>query len=784
MRVLVAQCVDLAGRAGKLIREVSDTVADGSDLGLVNKGQEPGSFDPQTLADRRAQMCIVENLRAVYGAAIKIVGEEGDLGLGEETGTDGVVAISEPDGGLLDDVWPQDRDVQLPLSELCIWVDPLDATKEFTEGRYEYVSTLVGISQLGRPVAGVISEPYLCSADNLPLGRILWGCCVSPADGVPCIGVHVYGQPEWARPPRPEGRGRVLVSRSRSAGVVADAVARLSEPGTSGALDAGRALITDSLAAGGAGHKVARVVDGAADLWIFPRPGTSRWDTCAAEAMLEGLGGALRDQAGQRIHYDPDGEMGNTAGVIAGADRQIVEDAARVCSTLDAAKDAYGEPLSRAFLESSLNLDKGSLIGFAADPSSVVRGKHSSVLRLNLCSKAGPSSVASEARVPSSVMLKRVVPKDLEERSARKWLRDAASYRAEINFFKSYASSLAERGVRVPQVYHVVSEGVDKLGASVNVGADEESLAQAVMDCRFLVLAEDFHPDGFRQELELAGPDLRAALVLAAQMHGATFEDDELLSRASVDMFAEGTYWDPDKRDPTELDGLPGAWESLAASLSAESPELFARAPIRSLGQRLRAASAFVSEALRGNSEGRPFKHRCLVHGDFKTANIFLERATGAAVPIDFQWTGVNYGAQDVAYLLLGSSALSELSEGSKIEELLRLYWQAFCKTLASRGSESALPADYTYEGFCRQVKLACLDYSRIVFAYQLKGRNAAWIRSGAGLLGRCTHNRSLPILFGLVNFLDCLISELESKGDLSGAASSMPGFGSVLCAA
>lgn len=27
-------------------------------------------------------------------------------------------------------------------------------------GRYEYVSTLIGISQNGHPVAGVISEPY------------------------------------------------------------------------------------------------------------------------------------------------------------------------------------------------------------------------------------------------------------------------------------------------------------------------------------------------------------------------------------------------------------------------------------------------------------------------------------------------------------------------------------------------------------------------------------------------------------------------------------------------
>ncbi|CAE7726779.1 Bpnt1, partial [Symbiodinium pilosum] len=202
---------------------------------------------------------------------------EGDLGL-EETGGD-EIEIREPSAELLHGVWPDAGDVALPLSDLCIWVDPLDGTKEFTEGRYEYVSTLIGISQLGQPVAGVISEPYNLDPQGA-LGRILWGCCVDPG-----IAVHLYGDDAWQRPPRPPGRCLTLVSRSRAIGEVAEAVERLKEPGTGGTWppgDAG-ALVTGTMEAGGAGHKVARVVDGAADLWLFPRPGTSRWDTCAAE---------------------------------------------------------------------------------------------------------------------------------------------------------------------------------------------------------------------------------------------------------------------------------------------------------------------------------------------------------------------------------------------------------------------------------------------------------------------------------------------------------------------
>ncbi|CAJ1368873.1 unnamed protein product [Effrenium voratum] len=297
IRTLVSECVDLAQRAGDQIRAVSNKVQAGTagaeqSLGLLDKGAGTGAFDPQTLADRQAQRCIVENLRQVYGMALRVVGEEGELGTEEGDVED--IGMHRPDAHLLDDEWPSSADLLLPLSDLCVWVDPLDGTKEFTEGRYEFVSTLIGISRLGRPIAGVISEPYRES-------RILWGCCAPGAFS----GVRALGS-SWRKPPRLAGRCLVLVSRSRTEGAVAEALQRLSAPGSG--LGEGP-LVTGQIAAGGAGHKAARVVDGEGDLWLFPRPGTSRWDTCAPEAMLEASGGQLRDRFGEHIVYDPDGEM-------------------------------------------------------------------------------------------------------------------------------------------------------------------------------------------------------------------------------------------------------------------------------------------------------------------------------------------------------------------------------------------------------------------------------------------------------------------------------------------
>ena len=85
-----------------------------------------------------------------------LLGEEGELGSGDDDdNADGAAEIRSPNSGLLDDAWPAELDNMVPIGELCVWVDPLDGTREFTSGNYEFVSTLVGISRGGRPIAGV-----------------------------------------------------------------------------------------------------------------------------------------------------------------------------------------------------------------------------------------------------------------------------------------------------------------------------------------------------------------------------------------------------------------------------------------------------------------------------------------------------------------------------------------------------------------------------------------------------------------------------------------------------
>ena len=118
-----------------------------------------------TEADTAAQLAIVNALRTRW-PGLRIVGEEEEdpnpapgaplrLDLCDDV-------VRGPDAashaGLAD--WTE------PLDALTVFVDPVDGTREFVEGRLDAVQCLVGVACRGRAVAGAIGLPFQRTADE------------------------------------------------------------------------------------------------------------------------------------------------------------------------------------------------------------------------------------------------------------------------------------------------------------------------------------------------------------------------------------------------------------------------------------------------------------------------------------------------------------------------------------------------------------------------------------------------------------------------------------------
>uniref|UniRef100_A0A8C6STG0 3'(2'),5'-bisphosphate nucleotidase 1 n=1 Tax=Neogobius melanostomus TaxID=47308 RepID=A0A8C6STG0_9GOBI len=276
---LVASAYCVAEKAGAIVRNVLHS----GELGIVEK---TGANDLQTLADRLAQQSICASLSKRF-PKVTIIGEE-DLA-SEEVKEDLI------ENGQAEEIFQKTCPAELSdlkEEELVVWVDPLDGTKEYTEGLLDNVTVLIGIAHRGKAIAGVINQPfynYQMGADAV-LGRTIWG--------MPGLGAFGFELKEV-----PGGRRVVTTTRSHSNKLVTSCVDAM-EP-------------HEVVRVGGAGNKIIQLIEGRASAYVFASPGCKKWDTCAPEAILHAVGGKLTDVHGNPYRYDADVKHMNSAGVLA-----------------------------------------------------------------------------------------------------------------------------------------------------------------------------------------------------------------------------------------------------------------------------------------------------------------------------------------------------------------------------------------------------------------------------------------------------------------------------------
>ncbi|CAG0918683.1 unnamed protein product, partial [Notodromas monacha] len=151
LRSLLAVCVDAAVRGGNEVRKVRKL----ADLGQKSKGKtREGIDDPVTSGDLNSHRAMYSALVALY-PGMSVVSEEHDVNTYDRGGPSSSWTSFLP--GVIAGI-PADED--LPLDELTVWIDPLDATKEYTENLLDYVTTMVCVARNGRPIAGVVHLPF------------------------------------------------------------------------------------------------------------------------------------------------------------------------------------------------------------------------------------------------------------------------------------------------------------------------------------------------------------------------------------------------------------------------------------------------------------------------------------------------------------------------------------------------------------------------------------------------------------------------------------------------
>ena len=250
---------------------------------MQQKRSDGGSFEASlkvaddarsalTEADTAAQAVIVSALRAAW-PGLRIVGEEDDGSL--PILPDGAAALSRD---LLSEL--PGSELEAPLDAITIFVDPLDGTREFVEGRLHCVQSLVGIAVNGRATAGAIGLPFP-GGDLSASAACVYGL-VGVGRGI--VGVRQEGSKRTADGPSP------LIATGDSSNAVLGAA-------RAAALDRGGELVT----VGGAGHKLLGVADSRYDLTIM-HVSTSSWDTCAPEALLRTNGGLVSAPPIRALH--------------------------------------------------------------------------------------------------------------------------------------------------------------------------------------------------------------------------------------------------------------------------------------------------------------------------------------------------------------------------------------------------------------------------------------------------------------------------------------------------
>ncbi|CAG9763316.1 unnamed protein product [Ceutorhynchus assimilis] len=244
-------------------------------LSVHVKGKtKEGMDDSVTTADLLSH-CVMKQLIERRLPNVKFISEEKEVDCEEDLS-----------GTLMDPETSLTEDVAVRGSDVTIWIDPLDATHEYTEKLYEYVTTMVCVAVKGEPLIGVIYKPFSETT--------FWA-------------VVGYGHSNNLKPKANNAKSdktKIIVSRSHRG-----AIEKVLEENF-------KHTPYEMVIAAGAGYKALEVAEGSVDAYLHITA-IKKWDICAGNAILKALGGKMTDKNGNSLTYFNETNVLNEHGLIA-----------------------------------------------------------------------------------------------------------------------------------------------------------------------------------------------------------------------------------------------------------------------------------------------------------------------------------------------------------------------------------------------------------------------------------------------------------------------------------
>jgi len=280
IKKLMSACIEVAEAGGKEVVRVRAL----HDIGERSKGQtREGANDPVTEGDMASHRVMFHGLKKAF-PNLNIISEE------HEPVDDNVPVPRLDLDGIREEVHILGGEIE--ADRLTIWIDPLDATQEYTENLTKFVTVMVGIAIDGRAVGGIIHKPFS--------NETIWSWKRQRNHLLNHL--HILDEVELNRVYSDDEGPRVIVSRSHK-GDVYKMVNKFKPPG----------IVTP---AGGAGYKVWEVAAGHEDVYLHSSL-IKKWDLCAGAAILNTLGGRMTDADGKDIDFANEWEFKHEGGVVA-----------------------------------------------------------------------------------------------------------------------------------------------------------------------------------------------------------------------------------------------------------------------------------------------------------------------------------------------------------------------------------------------------------------------------------------------------------------------------------